>query len=249
MAYFYKNNVKYSCILVAGGNSVRFNANSKKNTKNKVLCILSKNLTVLDFALFGFINDLNCEKIFLVYNQADADSFKKYQKYCQLVQGGKTRQQSVFNALKHVTSPYVLIHDASRPFLSNELVAKILAKLRDCDAVIPAIGLKNAIKRISCKNNEYYLQANIDRDQFKLIQTPQAFLTKDIYYCYVASQKNHGDNAVDDSSLWLTYLPQKSVSIVKGSWLNFKITYYSDLLYGRFLVSNNSVPLANLSKF
>ena len=130
---------------------------------------------------------------------------------------GKNRQVSSFNGLKKL-SPYspkkVLIHDAARPFCSNDLLVKLLKKLNNNYSAIPYIS--NHDKKISLKEEI--------TDNIKFIQTPQRFQFNIIHD---AHKKTLLNNAKDDSALII----KKYIKFIKGEKLNIKITYPEDLNY------------------
>ena len=70
----------------------------------------------------------------------------------KLIIGGKSRQESTFNALKYLVNKKrtskVLIHDAARPNFSTKLLNSILKNMSDARAVVPKIKVQDAIKQI-----------------------------------------------------------------------------------------------------
>ena len=72
---------------------------------------------MLDTTLSAF---RDFEHIILVINQDDAERYATYD--FPTVCGGNTRSESVMNALEKVTTPYVLIHDGARPYVSAEII-------------------------------------------------------------------------------------------------------------------------------
>ena len=134
-----------------------------------------------------------------------------------LVKAGENRQLSSFNALKKLKSynpKNVLIHDAARPFCSNNLIIKLLKQLNKNYSAIPYT--LNHDKKILSKKEV--------TDKIKFIQTPQGFQFKIIYD---AHKKTLLKNAKDDSSLVF----KEYLKFIKGEKLNFKITYLEDLDY------------------
>ena len=115
--------MKYQTIIVAAGNSSRSNL-----SYNKVFYKIDNNPIIL-LSTRHFINDENCEKIFIVCNKIELELFNEIfldNKKIFYVEGGNTRQESVNNALKYVDSDYVLIHDGARPFVSKKLINNVL---------------------------------------------------------------------------------------------------------------------------
>jgi 2-C-methyl-D-erythritol 4-phosphate cytidylyltransferase / 2-C-methyl-D-erythritol 2,4-cyclodiphosphate synthase len=92
------------------------------------------------------------------------------QKMCDftIVQGGKTRQQSLQNALSHVTSEYVLVSDIARACITEEMLQRILAKKGKADCIVPILPIHDTV---------VYNNDTINRESTLRIQTPQLSLT------------------------------------------------------------------------
>ncbi|HEA84122.1 MAG TPA: 2-C-methyl-D-erythritol 4-phosphate cytidylyltransferase [Thermodesulfobacterium geofontis] len=144
-------------------------------------------------------------------------------KVLKIVEGGKTRQESVFNGVKASPSEteIFLIHDAVRPFISSDLIGKIIKTAKDFGTGIPAIPVRDTLNKVSKEE----IIENIDRTGLFCIQTPQgirADILKDLL------EKAQREKLVfsDESTLLLHY--GYKAKIVEGSFLNFKITYPED---------------------
>lgn len=140
--------------------------------------------------------------------------------------GAESRQASVFNGLKTLKeySPtHVLIHDAARPYCSEDIIDRVIRKLFEgTQAVVPVISPVDSV-RIHCKP--------VDKNSIFLIQTPQGFIFDLIYKLH---EKYEKITVLDDASL--CDLEGIDVNFVKGEALNKKITYKSDLLCCDFKV-------------
>jgi 2-C-methyl-D-erythritol 4-phosphate cytidylyltransferase len=96
-------------------------------------------------------------------------------KVASVVTGGETRTASVREALAAVgdDASVVLVHDAARPLLPEEVVERVLAPLSEgYDGVVPALPVPDTIKRV--RGNE--VVETLDREGLVAVQTPQAFL-------------------------------------------------------------------------
>ena len=163
--------MEYQAIVLGAGNSTRSGL-----LYNKVLFELN-NIPIIYLSTKNFINDVSCSKIFIVCKESDVKKMKEIFKSVDKVEyviGGKTRQESVNNALSLVDSDYVLIHDGARPYFTPILLNRLIAKLKEYDAVIPVWTMTDTIKVV--KNN--IVVKTLKRDELKRIQTPQAFKTK-----------------------------------------------------------------------
>ena len=160
------------------------------------------------------------KKTILVYNKKHKKSLNKLNlKKIIKISGGKTRQESVFNALKKIKKmncKKVLIHDAARPYPSKKLINNLLKKLDKNDAVIPIIKTNDATKR-SKKN---IIFKNIKRDSLSFAQTPQGFDFKKIY---TKHQENKNLFFDDDSSLFTEY-DEKVLTIISYLKVGLRIT-------------------------
>jgi len=152
-------------------------------------------------------------------------------KVLKIVEGGKTRQESVFNGVKAspTETEIFLIHDAVRPFISSDLIGKIIKTAKDFGTGIPAIPVRDTLNKVSKEE----IIENIDRTGLFCIQTPQgirADILKDLL------EKAQREKLVfsDESTLLLHY--GYKAKIVEGSFLNFKITYPEDLFLAEKLI-------------
>lgn len=90
-----------------------------------------------------------------------------------IVKGGETRFHSVKNGLQLVDSPSVVfVHDGVRPLVSTALIHACYEAALSHGSAIPVVDMKDSIREIRAGNN-----AAVDRDRFKIIQTPQTFLS------------------------------------------------------------------------
>ncbi len=92
---------------------------------------------------------------------------------------GKTRRESVYAGLRAFSPAidYVIIHDGARPLITQELLNKVIKAVRSFNAVIVGTRLKDTIKFINEHNK---VVETPKRKNLMAVQTPQAFLYKDI---------------------------------------------------------------------
>ena len=207
----------YQAILLAAGNSSRSGLNY-----NKVLYTLDDKPIIYISAL-NFINDEKCNKIFLVCKSNELDTFKKIfeqENKIEYIIGGQTRQESVSNALKHVNSEYVLIHDGARPYYSKKLLDSIINKLDEFNAVIPAMKVTDTIKVVESG----IVIKTINREMLRTIQTPQGFKTSVIKLAHSLANKQ---DYTDDSSM-VEELTNEKVCVIDGEKDNIKYTQKED---------------------
>ncbi len=96
-------------------------------------------------------------------------------KVSSAVRGGDSRSESVRLALAEVPqdAAVVLVHDAARPLLPEEVIARVLAPLSEgWDGVVPALRVSDTVKRVEGDR----VVETLRRDDLVAVQTPQAFL-------------------------------------------------------------------------
>ena len=211
-------------ILLAAGDSKRFKSSTPKPYH------LINNKSILEHSLSIFKDIKEIKKTVIVYNNKHKKYLNKVHiKNAVKIKGGKTRQESTFNALKKIKKmncKKVLIHDVARPNPSKKIIKEIIKKLQKNHAVIPIIKANDAIKRFD-KN---LIFKNIKRETLGLAQTPQGFTFSKIFEKH---KQNINDSFDDDSSLFT--INGEKVFTVNGSKTNLKITDKEDLDIFKFL--------------
>ena len=212
--------MSFCLIILAGGNSHRFKSNIGKPYQK----IAGKSLIEINVIKARKFKQI--KKIIVVYNKKDYKLVKSLKlKNVRLISGGRSRQQSTFNALKYLIhqkgTSKVLIHDVARPNFSSKLFASILKNMKNAKAVVPKITVQDAIKQIIDSSKEEYIVSK-KRNNLFLTQTPQAFNLKEIYHLHKKNSDKYKD---DDISL---YIDLNKVKFIEGEKKNFKITDYSD---------------------
>ena len=204
-------------ILLAAGDSKRFKSNIPKPFYK------INNKTLIEHSLTAFQNINKIKKTVIVYNKKHKKHLNKLKlKNVIKVIGGKTRQESVFIALKKIKKKHcnkILIHDSARPFPSKTLIKNLINKLKNNHAVTPIIKASDAVKRV----HERKIFKNIQRHGLRFSQTPQGFTFNKIY----EKHKNTTEQFDDDSALFIS--ENEKVVIIEGSKTNLKITDKEDL--------------------
>ena len=208
-------NFKVNAIIPAGGTSSRF------GNKNKLLeKIYDKEViryTIEAFEKSEVDEIIICANINIIEELKEI--FKNSQKV-KIIEGGATRQESVFNGLKASECDYVLIHDGARPMISTDLINSAIEEVKTKKALTVATKTIDTIKEVI----DGKIVRTIDRAKLYNTQTPQAFeynLIKD------AHMKLYGKNFTDDAGM-LEELGQ-TVYILNGSYKNIKITTQNDI--------------------
>jgi len=213
-------------LLLAGGRGLRF-----KSTRPKQFSKFF-NRSLLEYSLSIFEMEESIESVLLVVHPEffsvaeEIVNLGKFQKIGQIVKGGSSRQQSVWNGLQKIDSDYqgsILIHDSARPFLSAQLVEKIVLTLKNSEVVVPVLSCRDALIRNEANKLEYQ-----PRECFLLVQTPQGFRFQLILFAHRQAISSGELDAPDDLSLILKYSAVKP-ELIDGEWLNVKVTYPADL--------------------
>jgi 2-C-methyl-D-erythritol 4-phosphate cytidylyltransferase len=142
------------------------------------------------------------------------------------VMGGDTRQDSVRLGLEGigVLGPRnVIIHDAVRPFVSDETIASVVRKLDEVPAVVAAVPVADTLKR--CRNG--LIHETVDRSDIWRAQTPQGFHFERILAAHRQLHREGRLDLTDDSAV--AEHAGMQVAVVHGSDDNFKITTEEDL--------------------
>ena len=150
----------------------------------------------------------------------------------ELIQGGDTRQESVYNGLQALPADAdrVLIHDGARCLATPELFERCGQALETCSGLIAAIPVKDTIKVV---DNNGLIQDTPDRKQLWAAQTPQGFDVKLLKECHEQGRQQ-GWEVTDDAALFEKCgLP---VQIVEGEETNLKVTTPVDLSVAEFIL-------------
>ena len=139
-----------------------------------------------------------------------------------VVEGGATRQESVRNALAQAADGYILIHDGARPFVSEEIIDRVLAAAAENGAAVCAVPVKDTIRRLDPDGGS----RTLDRDELRAVQTPQGFDSGLLREAFRRAEEE-GFLATDDAGL--VERLGRPVAIVDGSYGNIKITTKEDL--------------------
>lgn len=207
-------------ILMAAGDSTRFCA-------NKNISIKKQWLRVGDLALWQKVaNDFDAlyefNEILITASKKDYEYMKNLSPHT-IVLGGKTRCDSVRNAIKEVKSEFVLISDVARCIIDKSVVTRLIecTTKRNFACAVPYISVPDTV---------FYQGAYLTREDIKLIQTPQ--LSK-VNVLRDALQRI--DDFSDESSAIHTL--GKNIDFVKGSPLLKKLTSWEDVTF--FMQTND----------
>jgi len=195
-------------ILLAAGTSSRFKLPVKKQW-----------LRIDHDPLWHFVTKrLVATELFsetIITSHAEEVEFMKHYSRCRIVSGGISRQESLKNALIHVTTPYVMVSDIARACIDTDLLKRIIDNKQKADCIVPYLRISDTV----VLENE-----TVDRDALKRIQTPQLSSTRAL------------KDALERTAV---FTDESSAIVANGGTRLFvegddnahKITFISDLLH------------------
>ena len=211
--------MNYSVIIAAGGNGGRMGL-----PYNKMFYTLANGHTILQTSINLFKNDDNCKQIIIATNPDDMPRLASlHGGRIVIVNGGKTRQESVFNGLMAVNQAVVLVHDGARPWCTQESIDGLLKAMHHEKAAILAVPEIETVKVVE----DGYITKTIRRDNLMHAQTPQAFNTDILVKCHKMAIADNF-TATDDAQL-IEYYSDIRIKIVEGNYANIKITTMNDV--------------------
>ncbi|MBF25898.1 MAG: hypothetical protein CMP49_05230 [Flavobacteriales bacterium] len=248
--------IHYVLILAAGKGS------RLKNSQIPKQFLLINNLPIIMHSILAFKDaDPSC-KIYIALPKNYLDFWKKLCKNYnfkikhKIYIGGNSRTSSVWNGLEKINQEKIVakqlskstksnhfndivsIHDAARPFIDKKLILNLIKIAKKKGIAIPAIKLKNSLRKISLENSSVNLAQ--DRRQYIITQTPQVFYLKDIYDSYIKINyefAKYNDNDIldskylfDDAGIYEASKTEALVNIEHGREYNIKITTDLDYL-------------------
>jgi 2-C-methyl-D-erythritol 4-phosphate cytidylyltransferase/2-C-methyl-D-erythritol 2,4-cyclodiphosphate synthase len=193
-------------VILSAGNSTRFGSQVKKQW----ICINDRPLWKFVAQRFSDITDF--KDIIITASKKEINYMRKNSDYL-FVEGGETRQDSLYNALSLVNTTYVLVTDVARACVTESMIKNIIDVKDKADIIVPYLSVSDTV---------VYEDKTIDRDKVKLIQTPQ--LSKTAVLKEALDQK---EIFTDDSSAIKSI--GGTIFYTKGSIKAKKITRYDDL--------------------
>lgn len=223
-----------SVILAAAGLGVRMGGDVKK----PYLCVKGK--PILQHSLEKFLDVNGIREIVIVVGTDELtnvrDEWKDKYTECgvlvNIVPGGRRRQDSVYEGLKHLgpQTEIVLVHDAVRPIVTGEMIEAVINRAGASGAAILAVPVNATVKEVEGKGK---IIRTVDRERLWMAQTPQGFKKDILLRAYDALLKE-GVEVTDDAQA--VERLGHPVEIVPGSRTNIKITTPDDLVLAEALI-------------
>ncbi len=146
------------------------------------------------------------------------------------VTGGATRFQSVKNGLGAVMGDgLIAVHDGVRPFVDVEIIREAFKAAEQHGSAVVAVSPKDSIRELSEEGSHA-----VQRDKYKLVQTPQCFKADILRKAYEQPEQEY---FTDDASVVESI--GESIKLVEGSYRNIKITTPEDLILAEAFVKED----------
>ena len=217
-------------IIPAGGKGLRAGITNKKGYATPKQYLKVKGKEIIVYTLQAFQKNKHINKIIIA---AEPEYFSlllklvnkfKLSKVKLIVEGGSTRQQSVYNAVlssEADDNDLLVVHDAARALLPDEILANSILSAKKNGNALVCIKAKDTLIKGKKFVDEY-----LNRDEVYYVQTPQIFKYRDLHR---ALSKTHREQFVGTDESMLVKRLGKKVNIVEGSVFNFKITTKEDV--------------------
>ena len=220
---------KYA-VIVAGGTGKRMNNVTPKQF------LLLHDKPVLWYSIDTFIRAYPDIHIILVlpaqYVKQGAGIVKQFfNNKIEIVTGGDTRFRSVQNGLKEINEAAVIfIHDAVRCLVSVPLIQRCYKQAIEKGSAIPAVAATDSIRIL---NNLHHIVA--DRQQVRIIQTPQTFLSEIILPAF---KQEYSEAFTDEATVVEAY--GTTIFLTEGEYDNIKITRPIDMVIAEKILAERS---------
>lgn len=150
-------------LILCAGTSSRFTLSAKKQwlrvENDPMWLYVSKKL----------ISYYNFDKVIVTSHKDELNYMKNFSDEITFIEGGDTRQNSIKNALAEVETDYVMITDVARVDIPIEVITTLIEHKNDADCIVPILNVSDTV---------IYNEETINRENVKLIQTPQLSNTK-----------------------------------------------------------------------
>jgi 2-C-methyl-D-erythritol 4-phosphate cytidylyltransferase len=212
-----------SAVVVAGGAGARMES-AAGGVRKQYLEVSGR--PILQWALRPFLDHPAVGEVVVVVPAVDLKAPPSWllELPVKLVAGGGERSDSVWNGLQAVSpaSEVVLVHDGARPFVSRELIDRVLEHAY-AGGTVPAIRATDTIKEA---DDAGFVRRTADRTRLWHAQTPQGFPRALLLDAYRRARRE-GWSSTDDASV--VEQAGSPVRLVTGATENLKITRPTDL--------------------
>lgn len=222
-----------SVIIAAAGNSTRYGTGKSK----QFLILDNTPVLIKSIQAFEAIDDV--KEIIVTARKQDFDIIEDFiaqygvRKVKHIVEGGATRQDSIYAAVENVdeNADLIAVHDGARPLIKRKVIESVIQKADEVDAAACAVPVKDTIKIIDSSGK---IVTTPERDSLRAVQTPQIFRFS-LYKEAIEKAVSDGKQYTDDCQLVESM--GYPVYLVDGDYENIKITTPDDLLVAEKFLS------------
>jgi 2-C-methyl-D-erythritol 4-phosphate cytidylyltransferase len=234
--------MKVIVIIPAAGLGTRMAPAGKKGAPSKQFFEIN-GTPVLIHTLRVFARNSQVTQIVVALRKNEMEQFgkrlesEKISAKVTLAEGGEHRQDSVANALASLQAApddIVLVHDAVRPFVDDEIIAGVVHEVEKHGAAIAGLPAVDTIKQVERTADGAIITSTIPRERVVQAQTPQGFRYELIKRAF-DSAATDGFTGTDEASL--VERLGENVSVVMGSARNIKITTPGDMELAEFFMA------------
>ena len=190
---------------------------------------------IINYCLNTFEKHIDIQEIYIVADSSwqeyitqwlEKDRITKFKGFAE---AGKSRQHSIYNGLKACEKnaskeDIVIIHDAARPFVTEEIIDECIKGAQELDGAMPVITIKDTVYR---SKDGKSIASLLERSELFAGQAPESF--------NYGKYKEIHDNATDEElmntrgSSEIAYKNGMEIRLFPGAERNFKITTMEDL--------------------
>lgn len=213
-------------VILAGGSGNRFGAD-----KPKQFLAMPDGRTILEHSVEAFARCESIDEVCVVSRIDWMDYVKELlvnvPKVKQIVPGGKERYHSTLSALQayHSDNDILLIHDAVRPYISQQVIIRCCEWMRTHDACAVGVPTTDTI----WVSDEGHIRSVPNRRTLVNAQTPQCFRIGILRDAFDKALRDPDFLPTDDCSVLLAYRADVPIEIIEGNTDNIKITYPGDI--------------------
>ena len=243
--------MKVIVIIPAAGLGTRMSPGGKKGVASKQFAEIN-GTPIIIHTLRTFAGNSQVSHIVIALRKNEMERFsnqlekEKLSAKVEIVEGGEHRQESVAHALAKLNADendIVLVHDAVRPFVDDEIISSVVREAQKHGAAIAGLPAVDTIKQVDRTSEGAIITSTIPRERVVQAQTPQGFRYSLIKKAFDSAL---GDGFVGTDEASLVERMGENVYVVMGSPRNIKITTPADLELAEFLLK--SLPRINAEK-
>ncbi len=221
------NRIANIAVVLAGGSGRRAGGEVPKQF------VVVGSRPVIAHSIDAFQQNAGIDEIAVVVHPDHVERIEQMQreygwsKLRHVLTGGAERYHSSMAAIKAYAGREVnlLLHDAARPLVSQEIISSVCSALTEAEAVGVAVDAIDTMVQA----DTHVLTRQLDRASLRRMQTPQAFRLSLIEKAYARALDDPEFQATDDCGVVKRYIPEAEITLVKGDEENMKLTYAGDI--------------------